>query len=346
MPASTGITMPVMIRAASDSRKAIGPAISSGDAPRPMGVRSHIALKKFFGTSVLTMGVSTNVGATALTRTLCRAHSTASVFIMPFTAHFEVTYGRRAAWPPRPLIELIATVAPSLRANISRPKAWQVRKTPIVFTGMTRSSSARVRSAEGIAPETPAQATSPYVGPRLDSTSSAVLETAASLRTSTAKPFASPPANLICSTDASIASLLMSRTATLAPLWAKRDAVAKPMPEAAPVIAMTRPSNPKFIVLTVARSFLRFCGCQRREARRPDCGLGDDRADTCQKTPIRSMKDLTSTIRRSCLDDHPGAMQPRRSPRSAPLHREFLQGPSALAVDVRCRRQRSGASCL
>src|SRR5581483_1966460 len=68
-PPSTGTYAPVMNEEASLSRKAMTDAISSGDAGRPMGVRSIIR-SRFTGSARLfaDIGVSTTPGPTMLTR--------------------------------------------------------------------------------------------------------------------------------------------------------------------------------------------------------------------------------------------------------------------------------------
>ena len=55
------------------------------------------------------IGVSTNVGATALTA-IRGAHSTASAFTSPFTACLLAQYAERPGYPTSPICEETATI--------------------------------------------------------------------------------------------------------------------------------------------------------------------------------------------------------------------------------------------
>jgi hypothetical protein len=78
---------PVTIAAAGEARKTIAAATSSGRATRPSGVMALMrAMISGCWVNGLMNCVSTQVGATALTRMPCCAHSTASARVKLTTA--------------------------------------------------------------------------------------------------------------------------------------------------------------------------------------------------------------------------------------------------------------------
>src|ERR1700733_11041104 len=93
-PPSTTRAWPVMYDDASLARNSAGPAISSADAHRPIGVVAIVAGPRTGASqSVRFSAVAVQPGHSALTRTPPGAHSTASDFVSEISPALAAPYG-------------------------------------------------------------------------------------------------------------------------------------------------------------------------------------------------------------------------------------------------------------
>jgi hypothetical protein len=103
------------------------------------------------------IGVSTNPGQTALTRTSASAYSSTAAFVRPRTPCFAATYAGAPAKPTRPRIDATLTITPPPESVIAASSAFVDRQTSERFVSITSPHVPSVCSAVGVSrPPTPA----------------------------------------------------------------------------------------------------------------------------------------------------------------------------------------------
>src|ERR1700733_10800375 len=142
-------------------------------------------------------------------------------------------------WPTTPEMDERLTIDPPPFCCICRTAAAVPRKTPVLFTAITRSQRPESSRSFVALPLMPALFTRMSSRPNARIVAPTTLFQPASSVTFSAMNTALPPAALILSATALPSSSSMSAMTTLAPSLPKRLAVAAPMPEAAPVMIAT-----------------------------------------------------------------------------------------------------------
>src|SRR5919198_5664802 len=200
-------------------------AISSGSGSRPSGVCCMTrSVSSAFEKIGVVKSVRTKVGATALTRMLSAAHSSASARVRFTTAPLVAWYEALGKMPPeKPMIEARFTIAPPPRRFRYGMAVREHRNTAGRFRSTTACHSSRVSSVAGLRLARPALFTRISTPP---CSRSACAKAAATARSSvTSQPVA------------------MSSATTWAPCSPKSPTVAAPMPRAPPVTMATFPSS-------------------------------------------------------------------------------------------------------
>ena len=117
------------------------------------------AMRSVSPDSPTSMGVSTPVGWTELTRMPWAASSLASVRMTPTIPCLEATYGARNGWPLSPATELMRTTEPPPDPIRWGMAATQVFHVPVRLIPITVSQTAAVSSSQRWTVQTPALAT-------------------------------------------------------------------------------------------------------------------------------------------------------------------------------------------
>ena len=226
---------------------------------KPSGIERSDAARRSSDTSNADAGVSTNDGATALTRMCCGACSSASVCVNCATAAFAAPYAAKCGEPFMPCSEQMFTIAPPSPVAASAPIAlWHASSVPVTLSSRTSARSPAASSIVGPA-ATPARPptllTHATGAPRRRRTSAVASSSSALCRTSTPRPIASV-GNERATSSARSAS--MSSTATFAPTAANSSQIPRPRPCPPPVTTATRPAKPNRSVFMRRPS--RSCG--------------------------------------------------------------------------------------
>src|SRR6202011_2865077 len=137
---STGRTAPVVNDEAGEARNNTAFDTSSTSPTLPMGIFPNtLALDAGSERTSTVISVRTNVGATALTRTPCRAHSSASALVNSTTPPLLEQYDALFSPATNPIVEPILMILPPPKEIIWRPTAWQQKKSPLRLVSHTVS---------------------------------------------------------------------------------------------------------------------------------------------------------------------------------------------------------------
>src|SRR5919198_1785453 len=205
-------------------------AISSGSGSRPSGVCCMTrSVSSAFEKIGVVKSVRTKVGATAFTRMLSAAHSSASARVRFTTAPLVAWYEALGKMPPeKPMIEARFTIAPPPRRFMCSIALREQRNTAVRLRSTTACHSSRLSSVALLRLARPALFTRISMPP---CSRSACAKASATARSSvTSQP------------------VLRSNATTRAPCSVKSRAVAAPMPRAPPVTMATLPSSRKSIM--------------------------------------------------------------------------------------------------
>src|SRR5215472_10308449 len=137
-----------MYEAASLARNTAGPAISSGWPQRCMGTLATVAGPALSSPHRLRFSsVAVQPGQSALTRTPCPAHSTASDLVSDTTAALAAPYGEIIGAAARPPTEATLMTEPEPRSSRCAATARQTYATKVAFSLMILSQPAMRSSA-------------------------------------------------------------------------------------------------------------------------------------------------------------------------------------------------------
>src|SRR5579862_3716281 len=273
-PPSTRSTAPVTNDARSEQRNATAEATSSASPTRPSACSFAIHSCRAGGWLVSNMSLRMKPGATQLTLMSRSARSSAICRVRWCRPPFDAQYAESRFIATSPLIEPTFTTAPRPE-RVSGSTRWSVRRYGAVrFVSMTSRQPAGVPSAAPSRIATPALLTRMSTRPKRLTTAPASASRLSSLRTSTSKASAFPPASAISRTASAVRSRSRLAHATVAPRPARSSAIARPIPRLAPVTTATRPerSSDRVALTTVAAGLRAVRPSPRGRARSATAG--------------------------------------------------------------------------
>src|SRR5256886_3464876 len=230
--------MPVMCLDSSPARNRMALATSSGSAIRPCGMVDTTCFSNATGSGCPSIQVRTSCvrvrpGATALTRTPCRAHSIAAVLVSASSAPLAAAYRLIVGTPTDAVRDVTLTIDPRPRASIFAPAACCISRQPRKLVSSTRRTSSSEVSSTELVQSMAALLTSTSAPPH----SSAAPTAACAVRLSAT----SPATNLVLPSLCPPA--WRATTTTRAPCSTKSRTVASPMPAVPPVTMATLPAR-------------------------------------------------------------------------------------------------------
>src|SRR5579884_2783077 len=161
----------------------------------------------------------------------------------PQDAVLAGSIGGNAPNPDRAVREPMVMMLPLRWASITRPAAWQAKKTALRLVSMTASQSASVRSTAGPRRLIPATLTSTSSRPKASTVLVTIACTWAISATSVGSASARVPSCSASAAQDSNASTVRLASASVAPARPSPSAIARPIPRDAPVTSATLPSS-------------------------------------------------------------------------------------------------------